>query len=122
MNFIFSHLQSGTSFEVWTQTSRNLIDVADLALMADLAVAQGYTNDILFMTHPGDIPIYHIVLHFEALSGLKGHYRLTDKGAFYRSDRSLASAFFDRLGLDTDPEQYTRQLIEKYFRHKFRAG
>jgi len=119
MNFIFRNLQTGTHFDVWTKTSRNLIDVSDLALMADAAIQQGEQNKVLYLTHPADIPIYSIVRHFEALSGLKGNYTLTEKGVYYRSDKSLAEQLFTRLGLETDPDNYTKGLIEKYFRAKF---
>lgn len=119
MNFIFRHLQNGEPFEIWTKTTRNLIDVAHLAQMADAAVKQGSCNEVLFLTHPADIPIYEIVRQFEVLSGLSGNYRLVEKGDYYNTDKSLAEALFRRLGLEADPQLYARQLIEKYFSHQF---
>lgn len=119
MNFIFRHLKSGENFDIWTHTSRNLIDVADLALMADAVIGEGHKNEVLYLTHPADIPIYSIVRHFEELSGLKGLYSLVDKGVYYKSDRALATVLFEQLVLETDPQLYVRQLIVKYFGEYF---
>ncbi|UAY56381.1 NAD-dependent epimerase/dehydratase family protein [Arachidicoccus terrestris] len=119
MNFIFRHLQNGEPFDIWTKTTRNLIDVAHLAQMADAAVKQGSCNEVLFLTHPADIPIYEIVHQFEVLSGLKANYRLVDKGVYYHTDKSLAETLFRQLRLEADPRLYTQQLIEKYFGHQF---
>lgn len=115
MNFIVQHLRSGVPFEIWTETTRNLIDVEDLAQMARVVTSRGHLNEVLYLTHPADIYIYQIVRHFEDLTGLKGHYNLTGKGTFYPSDRTLAKELFEHLRLEPDPDRYTRQLIQKYF-------
>jgi len=119
MNFICDHLKTGTSFEVWTHTSRNLIDVSDLAAMAAESIKMGCINKTLYLIHPTDIPIYDIVRHFEAFSGLAGKYSLVAKGVYYEAEKKLSTMLFNQLGLEKDPDLYAKGLIEKYFSSKF---
>jgi len=119
MNFIFENLKKGTQFDVWTNTSRNLIDVADLAQMAGKALEIGFRNQVLYLMHPADIPIYNIVRHFEDLSGFKGQYNLVKKGVYYNAYNALSKQLFEKLELQTNADLYARGLIEKYFSHKF---
>lgn len=121
MNFIFRHLKSGSPFEIWTHTSRNLIDVSDLARMIGAVVELGACDEVLYLTHPADIAIYDIVRQFEMRSGLRGNYQLVDKGVFYQSDKAIAERLFKQLGLESDPGHYAGQLIEKYFGSQFRS-
>lgn len=119
MNFIFVNLINATPFEVWTGTSRNLIDVDDLAKMAAAAIEIGFINKVLYLIHPVDIPIYNIVRHFEDLSGRKANCSLVDKGVHYRADKALSEQLFEKLRLEPNPDLYARGLIHKYFGQKF---
>ncbi|SEA61609.1 NAD dependent epimerase/dehydratase family protein [Arachidicoccus rhizosphaerae] len=119
MNFICEHLKTGAFFDIWTNTSRNLIDVSDLAEMAAAAIDMGHVNETLYLIHPSDIAIYDIVRHFETFSAIAGHYRLVEKGVYYRADKTLSKALFDRLGFEKDADLYTRKLIGKYFASRF---
>ena len=118
MNFIFQNLKDHQPFDIWTRTSRNLIDVQDLALMAREAINMGHRNKTLYVIHPCNISILRIVQHFESLTGYEGDYKLVEKGAFYTADTGLSDTLFTRLGLNRDPDQYVRRLIEKYFLSK----
>ena len=120
MNFICAHLQSHETFDIWTNTSRNLIDVTDLASMTAASIDTGHFNETLYLIHPADIAIYDIVRHFEAFSGIPGKYTLVNKGVYYQADKTLAVNLFNRLGLEKDPDLYTKGLIEKYFSSEFR--
>ena len=115
MNFIYHNLLQGSPFEIWTNTSRNLIDVQDLAKLLASVIDKGYENDTLYLIHPKDIAIYDIVKQFETLAKLKGNYSLTAKGQHYHSDNNLAKKLFEELKLETAPIKYTRGLIQKYF-------
>ena len=115
MNFIYNNLKEGNPFDIWTKTSRNLLDVQDLATMASRAVAQGLGCTTQYLVHPNDISIYDIVQQFEALTQLKGNYSLVDKGTYYICDKRLSEKLFQDCKLVTDPKDYTRGLIKKYF-------
>lgn len=115
MNFIYNNLRTGNPFDVWTQTSRNLIDVDDLAKMLGYYLTHtAYPlNKAVYMINPDDTPILSVVHHFEAETDLKGLFQLVDKGVYYTCDNRLATRLFDQLGIERPG--YTARLIRKYF-------
>lgn len=115
MNFIYRHLRNKESFDIWTATTRNLIDVRDLARMLDyyLHHHRYSLNKTIYLINPDDLPILEIERHFEAKLGIQGHYQLVNKGAHYDCDKQLATELFAVLGIDR--KDYVPRLIDQYF-------
>ncbi|HTN39285.1 MAG TPA: NAD-dependent epimerase/dehydratase family protein [Arachidicoccus sp.] len=122
MNFIYRHICSGESFDVWTQTSRNLIDVEDFADMAADCLQTGLLNRMVYLIHPEDILIQEIVRLFEKALSRKGHYQLVPKGTYYNVDKSLSNTVFEKTGKAKAADVYVADLIHKYFTDRDAAG
>lgn len=116
-NFIYHHLMNDIPFDVWTNTSRNLVDVDHLAAMTDYYLKNHTANKTVFMVNPLDIPIEEVVLVFEKLLKKKAVYRLVDKGEYYLSDKTFAREAFAALRIDEN--DYVERLAEKYFLDRF---
>lgn len=112
-NFIFTHLQNHTHFDVWTNTNRNLIDVEHLVLMTKYYLENYPVNKTVYLINPEDVSIESIVKVFEWVLSIKGNYSLVDKGAFYSSEKELSTQLFRVLNMLV--ENYTELLIRKYF-------
>ncbi|ANI90464.1 hypothetical protein A9P82_14920 [Arachidicoccus ginsenosidimutans] len=112
-NFIYKNLTENIPFDIWTNTNRNLIDVEHLALMTDYYLKNHSPNKTIFIVNPKDIMIEDVVKAFELKLSLKANYQLLNKGNFYFSDKTFAEEAFAALNIDD--ENYTENLIEKYF-------
>jgi dTDP-4-dehydrorhamnose reductase len=113
MNFIYQNLIGGKSFDIWTETDRNLIDVEHLALMAGACVKQELLDRTIYLLGPVDTPILEITRLFEAALGLQGNYILVPKGVYYPCDKTLSRRLLNEQGISS--AHYVRTLIEKYF-------
>ena len=114
-NFLYQKIMSGSSFQVWSHATRNLIDADDVAAIAThlihSAVANGMTINIAC---PYFISIPRLVGIFETVLGKKAKYSVVDAGGTYAIDSQLAARVAKQIGINFD-DSYIEKLIRKYY-------
>lgn len=118
LNFFYRKIKSGESFEVWSGASRNLIDLDDVFRVVDYYVRKNeVVNQLLNVANPKNISPLTLVEVIEQFLETKGNYRILDKGEPFTIDSSDALKLFIENGIDCQPEVYTRNLLDKYYRN-----
>ena len=116
LNFFYRRIKNGESFDVWKGASRNLIDLDDVFRIAThFFKGKTIMNRIVNVANPQNIAPLTIVEVIESFLGVKGSYRILDKGQPFRIDSSDIASLFIENGVDCEPATYTRNLLEKYY-------
>jgi len=117
-NYLHHQIDSGAPFQVWSHARRNLIDVADVAVIARRLVDEGAVLDrITNIACPFSVPVIELVRSFEAHLGRRANFTVVDAGASYPIDVTAAMAAAGRAGVAIGPD-YIDQLIRKYYDHR----
>jgi nucleoside-diphosphate-sugar epimerase len=114
-NYLYRQIMSGGNFEVWCHATRNLIDVADVASIANYLIrsslASGITENI---ASPFTISVPHLVSIFEYVLGKKANCKFVDAGGSYTVDSTFANDAANQAGVNFD-EDYIKKLLKKYY-------
>ena len=114
-NYLYKQVTSGTAFQVWRHAKRNLIDVDDVASIANHMISNSFSENITTnIATPFPISILDLVKTFELVLGKKANYIIVDTGGTYEIDVDLAVEVASKFGIDFD-EIYVENLIRKYY-------
>lgn len=116
LNFLYAHISRSESFNLWSNASRNIIDVDDVASIAKQAIADNsLRNTKLNIANKISYPMAKIVSVFEKIVGKKAIFNIIERGSEYSIDISSVSPLIDRAGVVFD-DDYLEKVIIKYFR------
>jgi len=114
-NFIFNNILSKSHFEAWIGAERNLIDVEDVALIANDLIKSSLANEcIINIAATQSISVMQLIVIFEKIIGVKANYKLIDKGSAYKIEAALAQQSAKKLGIEFN-DNYIINLIKKYY-------
>ena len=115
LNFLFNAIKSGSHFNLWQNSSRNIIDIDDVSPIVSRALETGLADNSLVNianTISYDVPF--IVRNIESFLGRKGNYTLQDFGARYSISTEAIKPIIFELGIDFR-EGYLQNLLHKYY-------
>lgn len=114
-NFLRDRILAGTSFNVWANAERNLIDVDHVASIGDhLIDAAGGDRRVFSVASADPLPMPELVAIFERVLGRSARYTADPVGSALRIDATEALAAAARLGIDLGPG-YAETVIRKYY-------
>jgi len=117
LNFFYHHIKEGINFEVWTNATRNIIDIDDMFLLVDHILQQQlFPNQVINIANPATYTATEIVKALELNTGLTAHAIPIQKGIPFSIDISLILPLIDTLKLPFG-ETYLADLIKKYYAH-----
>lgn len=115
VNFLYQKIITQQPFELWTQSTRYLIDVADVVRVIDyILVNQLFDKQRVNLATPQACSVEEIVAILERLTQRRGIYRKVAKGAGYSIDLSEVQPLFEQLGIRFD-ERYLERVLSKYY-------
>lgn len=114
LNFFYEHIQSGQKINIFSKSTRNLIDVDDAkAIVVYLVEHNLYQNSIVNIANQFNYTPMEIVRCFEELLGVKANINLLDKGARYTIDITRIAPICQHLNIDFDA--YLPRKIKKHY-------
>lgn len=115
LNYFFQHIKKGYFFQVWSNSSRNIIDVEDAFKICDYIINNAlFNNEIVNIANPHNTKVASIVKEFETFLDRKGNYEIIEKTSNPLIDISHIQTLFARLNL-TFEEDYLKRVIKKYY-------
>ena len=115
LNFFIYHIRHKINFDLWTNASRNLLDVDDLFKIADTILKERlFPNTVVNIASPINYPVTKIIEELEQWYGHKASYVRISKGHRFPIDISLIEPVIDRMGVKFGND-YLRYLLTKYY-------
>lgn len=115
LNFFYNAIAESQPFDLWRNSTRNLIDVDDVTLI----VKEILQNDMLQCSIINIANSYsyeapYIVMHLEQHLGKKANYNIIDKGMGFITPIPDISSLLNGLNINFG-DNYLDQLLEKYY-------
>jgi nucleoside-diphosphate-sugar epimerase len=118
VNYLYSKIASGASFDLWRYAKRNFIDIQDMQSIASYLIGNLSMNKVtLNIACPFSISILDLVSILEDLFQKKAFFKTVNFGSDYVIDTSVSDACASKLGIDFD-DNYVKNVIYKYYLHK----
>lgn len=115
INFIVDKVKNKESFNVWKNSTRNLIDVEDVFRIADYLIKNEiFINQITNIASPISLSIFNIVNIIEDFLMVKGNYGIEERGGSYDIDVSKITSYFEKMQTSFNKE-YPAFIIKKYY-------
>lgn len=114
LNYLYQHIVSGESFELWQYAERNIIDISDtFSLCHHILQNDLFSNQIINIANPVNYRVADIVKTIEQLCHRQGRYTLVEKGSKPQIDITHIRPLIISLGLDFS-SGYLERIIRKY--------
>ncbi|HTN07651.1 NAD-dependent epimerase/dehydratase family protein [Agriterribacter sp.] len=115
LNFFVQHILSGTSFFLWNNASRNIIDVDDAFSICNYILKQDCSyNKIINIANAVNYDVKVIVHEIEHFFKKKGNYTLVENSSHPEIDVSEIQSIVSALNINFD-QDYLRKIINKYY-------
>ncbi|MCK3658365.1 hypothetical protein A4G18_06510 [Pasteurellaceae bacterium Pebbles2] len=117
IHFLYQKILHQQPFELWRDSFRNLLDVADVVQVINhLLCKKLFTNQIVNVASTQFTPIKEIVAILEDITQQKAQYQEIDKGCLYPINIELIAPILKQLGIEFDAN-YARKTIKKYYQN-----
>ena len=114
-NFLYSHIASGSPFEVHLNASRYLLDTEHMVRLCKYILAQMPSRMIYEIVFNNSAPILKIVQDMERVLNKTGNYILVEKGC-HIDIPSIDPQLIARSGLQIPSmELYNQMVLQKYY-------
>jgi nucleoside-diphosphate-sugar epimerase len=118
VNYLYSKIVSGATFDLWRYAKRNFIDIEDLQSIASYVLINLSMNKAaLNIACPFSISIVDLVSILEDLFQKKAFFKTVNFGSDYVIDTSVSDACASKLGIEFDVD-YVKNVIKKYYLNK----
>lgn len=118
LNFFYSCIAEGRSFELWKYSERNIIDVDDVFRVTDHILEKDlFVNRVINIANEKNYPVVYIVACIEAWCQKKAIFREKEKGGRFGIDISDILPVYRALNIRFG-EDYLPHLLEKYYPRK----
>ena len=118
LNFFVYHIRNQINFDLWTNASRNLLDIDDMYKIVDGILQRGsHANDVINIANPSSYKVTEIVAAIEERWKVQANYIPIPKGSTFNIDISAISEIIKELEIPFTPN-YLRNLLEKYYKDK----
>lgn len=114
LNFFHENIKNKRAINIFSKSTRNLIDIDDVRAIAIFLVENVlYQNTILNIANEFNYTPIEIVHCFEEILGLKADIKLLEEGARYDIDISVILPICNHLNISFD--KYLMKKIKKYY-------
>jgi len=115
VNFLYWSIKNGREFELWENSTRNIIDVDDVVKIVKYYIASfSIRQNIVNIANPKNYKVIEVVNLMESLLNRKALYQIRNKGAKYTVDISEISRIIkERTKLFED--DYLQKTLKKYY-------
>ncbi|MDR6095862.1 nucleoside-diphosphate-sugar epimerase [Stenotrophomonas sp. SORGH_AS321] len=114
-NFLHARIESGEQFDVWTLAERNLIDVADVAMIGEHIIEHAETfSSVVAVADVQSSAMLTIVHEMERVMGRKANYHCVRRGEPLEIDTSECAIAAEAVGVKLGPGYLTR-LLKNYY-------
>ena len=118
LNFYVHHILEGVNFDLWTNATRNLIDIDDVYRIADHILKKGIApNQVINIANTENYSTQEIIIAIEGLWRTKANYIPIQKGNAFDIDLSLTTPIIKELGIHFG-KNYLTNLLRKYYYHR----
>lgn len=115
LNFLFQHLKENDQFDLWKNSTRNLIDIHDVVTIVKAVLQKHeYQNKIINIANRHSYKVTEIVSVIEKYLGRKGVYNLVDKGEPYQINVDYIEDIIAKKNILFDSD-YLLRLLNKYY-------
>ncbi len=115
LNFFFYHIRHVINFDLWSNATRNLLDIDDMYKIIDYILQKKtFKNDIINIANPVNYSVIEIITAIETLMGVRANYIPISKGKDFVIDVSLISPLFTKLNIHFG-KTYLTNLLQKYY-------
>ena len=117
-NFFYYHMKNKTQFDLWVNSTRNLIDTDDMFTIVDHILHEKlYSNQIINVANPESYEVKEIIIALESILNQKVDYLPIMKGTRYQIDITLIMPVIGKLKINFG-KNYLTGLIKKYYPHQ----
>ena len=118
LNFYVYHILNGINFDLWTNATRNLIDIDDMYKIADYILKKGTVqNQVINIANTENYTTQEIITAIENLWNTRANYIPIPKGHPFTIDLSTTRPIMDELGIRFG-KNYLPNLLRKYYYHQ----
>lgn len=115
VNFFAECIKKGTEFVVFSKSRRNLIDVDDVAEIAEAFIHdKKFHNKTINVAASFDVSVIEIVRELENILGKSGNFKSEDSGGIYKIDNEITESILDRTSVKFSPRYYV-EVLRKYY-------
>lgn len=114
-NFLYARIARGESFSLWGKAKRNVIDIDDVARIADRMIEdQSTRRTTRNIANSRNYSMLRIVEAMESVLGKKGVFDVVEKGYEYPIDTSSTSRFVRAAEVEFGEDYLTKVLVKYY--------
>ena len=115
LNFFKYHITNKINFDLWSNSTRNLIDTDDMYSITDYILQKKlYPNQVINIANPVSYDVKDIITTLETLLNTKANYISIAKGNKFSIDTKLILPVIQELKIDFGAS-YMADLIKKYY-------
>ncbi len=115
LNFFIHHIRNNINFDVWSNASRNLLDIDDMYRIVDHILQHPlYLNDSINIANPLTYNVNEIVSTIEALWNIKANYIPIEKGSKFAINIDAILPVIQQLNIRFEND-YLINLLKKYY-------
>ena len=115
LNFLYAHIARSEAFQLWNKARRNIIDVDDVAAIANLLIEDTSARNITVnIANPVSYAMADIVGAMERVVGKRAIYDLVERGSEYTIDTSAIRSALDKANVQFG-DGYLETVIGKYY-------
>lgn len=114
-NYLYRQISTRSSFKIWLDARRYLIDIADVASIATYLLKNDQTGGLITnISCPHSVSILDLVGIFENLLEIPAIYDTVNAGASYEIDTLMANETAIKIGTNFN-QDYVRKTIYQYY-------
>jgi nucleoside-diphosphate-sugar epimerase len=115
LNFLYARISRSESFELWGGAKRNIIDVVDMAAIAEQFIADSSARNMTVnIANVVNCPMADIVGAMERAVGKPAVYRTVERGSGYSIDTRVIYPVLEKAGIKFGND-YLEKVIGKYY-------
>lgn len=115
LNYLYAKIARSESFSLWKNAKRNIIDVDDIADIAQQLITHlSVRNTMLNIANPRNYSMSEIVSTMERIVGKDAIYDVLERGSEYPIDVTPMLTLIDQSSLKFG-DSYLEQVINKYY-------
>ena len=115
LNFLYASISRSESFNLWSNAKRNIIDVVDVAIIAQQLIANNSVrNTTLNIANVVNYQIVEIITEMEHVVGKRAVYNVVERGSEYYIDTSAILPVLEKVNIKFGND-YLEKVIAKYY-------
>lgn len=118
LNYLYVRIVRSERFSLWCRAKRNIIDVDDVASIAQHLIAnQSQRNMTINIANAFNYPMEEIIKTLGQVVGKNPLYDSVDRGSNYLIDINDISPFLDKANVKFD-NTYLERVLKKYYQKR----